>query len=76
MKNIILSAVAILLAIGASTKAQDQKYANPSFIPSNIPLNPDYSDMTPIEYMEPRPDDVLWSKVVWRQIDLRRNNFV
>lgn len=38
---------------------------------SNIPTSPSFDGQKPIEYLNPRADDVLWSKVVYRMIDLR-----
>lgn len=40
-------------------------------LPSNIPTSPSFEGQKPIEYLNPRADDVLWSKVVYRMIDLR-----
>ena len=38
-----------------------------SNLPTSIPLD----DREPIEYNNPRADDILWQKVVYRIIDLR-----
>ena len=40
-------------------------------LPSNIPTSPSFDGQKPIEYLNPRADDVFWSKVVYRMIDLR-----
>ena len=62
ISTFLISAITII----AQTGNLNQKYLD-----SNIPTNPDLSSLEPIDYLEPRPDDVMWSKVLWRQIDLR-----
>ncbi len=45
-------------------------------IASNIPTSISLEERKPIEYNNPRADDIIWSKVVYRIIDLReRMNF-
>jgi gliding motility associated protien GldN len=40
-------------------------------IPSNLPTSYDMKALTPIEFQNPRADDVYWQKVVYRVLDLR-----
>lgn len=40
-------------------------------IPTNLPTAYDMKDLTPIEYVSPRADDIYWQKVVYRVLDLR-----
>lgn len=66
MKNIFRSFL-LLSAITMCTYAMAQSDgAN-----SNIAANPSFDEISVIDYPMPRPDDVMWSKVLWRMVDLR-----
>ena len=41
------------------------------FVDSNLPTSGPKEDLAPIEFLNPRADDIFWQKVVYRMIDLR-----
>lgn len=59
-----------LSAYGQGTTENDFFNENGE-IPSNLPTSYDMADLTPIEFVNPRADDIYWQKVVYRVIDLR-----
>ena len=40
-------------------------------VESNLPTSGPKEDLKPIEFLNPRADDIFWQKVVYRMIDLR-----
>lgn len=40
-------------------------------IPNNLPTSGPKENLEPIEFLNPRADDIFWQKVVYRMIDLR-----
>lgn len=64
------------MALGTSTASAQSSTTNDFFnefgeIPANLPTSYDMKDLKPIEYINPRPDDIYWQKVVYRVLDLR-----
>jgi len=41
------------------------------YVESNLPTSGPKEDLAPIEFLNPRADDIFWQKVVYRMIDLR-----
>lgn len=67
---------AAVLALGLGTASAQSSTTNDFFnengeIPTNLPTAYDMKDLTPIEFVNPRADDIYWQKVVYRVIDLR-----
>jgi hypothetical protein len=72
--RLIIAAAA--LALGLGTASAQSSTTNDFFnengeIPTNLPTAYDMKDLTPIEFVNPRADDIYWQKVVYRVIDLR-----
>ncbi len=61
--RIALVAFASAFFVGANAQSEGQS--------SNIATNPSFEDFKVLDMNMPRPDDVMWSKVLWRMIDLR-----
>ncbi|MDR3266471.1 MAG: gliding motility protein GldN [Tannerella sp.] len=69
----ILMIVSLILT---SISAFSQQDANSFFdengnIASNLPTSGPKEDLKPIEFLNPRADDIYWQMVVYRMIDLR-----
>ena len=66
--------IGILMATAAI--AQETETGGQSFfgengeIASNLPTSIPLKDRKPIEYNNPRADDIIWSKVIYRVIDM------
>lgn len=70
-RNILIG---LLSLSAASTVAQDTDisfFTETGEILSNMPTSIDISEREPVEYNNPRIDDVIWQKTVYRIIDLR-----
>jgi gliding motility associated protien GldN len=70
-RNILIG---LLSLSAASTVAQDTDisfFTETGEILSNMPTSIDMSEREPVEYNNPRIDDVIWQKTVYRIIDLR-----
>lgn len=70
-RNILIG---LLSLSAASTVAQDTDisfFTETGEILSNMPTSLDMSEREPVEYNNPRIDDVIWQKTVYRIIDLR-----
>lgn len=52
--------------VGDENSAPEEVAEIPSDLPTSIPLE----DREPIEYNNPRADDIIWSKVIYRVIDM------
>ena len=64
MKRVVLAILAVIMIVPFSgTKAQDLK--TEVYVNEHIPFK------SPIPYPYVREADVMWSKIVWRMIDLR-----
>lgn len=65
----------LLFIVPALANAQETE--NPFFdesgdiVMTNLPTSIDLAERKPIEYNNPRADDIVWQKVVYRIIDLR-----
>ena len=75
MKKIFRNILIGLLSLSAaSAVAQDTDisfFTETGEILSNMPTSIDMSEREPVEYNNPRIDDVIWQKTVYRIIDLR-----
>ncbi|GHT32931.1 gliding motility protein GldO [Bacteroidia bacterium] len=70
----ILMIVSLILAsISAAFAQQDTNsfFDENGTIASNLPTSGPKEDLKPIEFLNPRADDIWWSQVVYRMIDLR-----
>lgn len=68
--RILMIVCAALLA--SNTYAQlDALEANRGTSESNIAANPSLEDVSVIDFPLPSADNIMWSKVLWRMIDLR-----
>ena len=73
-----LLVVALIFAVNFIASAQvDESFFNEfGEIANNLPTSGPKEDLAPIEFLNPRADDIFWQKVVYRMIDLReRINF-
>lgn len=69
--KIILLTIAALASFSAQAQVADNLFFdNFGEVSSNL-ISGDPTERTPIEYNNPRADDVIWSKVVYRVLDLR-----
>lgn len=65
---ISLSAV---LTYGQGATTENDFFNENGEIPANLPTSYDMEELAPIEYQNPRADDIYWQKVVYRVLDLR-----
>ena len=52
-------------------QASDSFFDENGEIASNLPTSGPKEDLKPIEFLNPRADDIFWQRVVYRMIDLR-----
>ena len=72
--RLIIAAAAMALGLGtasAQSSTTNDFFNENGEIPTNLPTAYDMKDLTPIEFVNPRADDIYWQKVVYRVIDLR-----
>lgn len=69
----LLIGVMSLLSLQIAAQETDTSFfdGNGGVIESNIPTSIDLSQREPIQYNNPRAEDVVWQQVVYRIIDLR-----
>lgn len=65
----------LMSLLAVSAMAQDEDYSffgeDGEIAASNLPTSIPLDERKPIEYNNPRADDIIWQKVVYRVIDLR-----
>ncbi len=69
-----LFVVGVFFLFAGQLSAQDKEnsfFEGNGEISTNLPTSVPLEDRKPIEYNNPRADDIIWSKVVYRIIDLR-----
>lgn len=76
MKRVFHLLIGFLLLSGVSASAQDAGFFDVNGdvsgeIASNLPTSGPKKDLKPIEFVNPRPDDIFWQKVIYRVVDLR-----
>lgn len=74
MKTIKILMIASFFLTSISVFGQQDAYSffgEDGSIASNLPTSGPKEDLKPIEFLNPRADDIFWSKVVYRIIDLR-----
>ena len=72
-RNLLLG-LALLLAAPAMAQDDTNKSFfddNGGFVESSMPTSIPLNERKPIDYNDPRADDIIWSKVIYRIIDLR-----
>lgn len=74
--NRLLLTILVAFSVGVGVSFSQSSTTNDFFnefgeIPSNLPTSYDMKDLTPIEFINPRADDMYWQKVVYRVLDLR-----
>ena len=63
-----------LLPLAANAQEEEQSFFGENgdvAVITNLPTSVDLEERKPVEYNNPRADDILWQKVVYRIIDLR-----
>jgi gliding motility associated protien GldN len=58
-------------AANAQSNTMDDFFNENGEIASDLPTSYEMEDLKPIEFVNPRADDIYWQKVVYRVIDLR-----
>lgn len=74
--NRIFIILLVVFSTGVTTVNSQSTTQNDFFneygeIPSNLPTAYEMKDLAPIEFQNPRADDIYWQKVVYRVLDLR-----
>ena len=67
--RLIIAAAALTLGLGtasAQSSTTNDFFNENGEIPTNLPTAYDMKDLTPIEFVNPRADDIYWQKVVYR----------
>ena len=67
----VILVVALALCMTEFALAQKDYFNELGEVPTNLPTSYDKNDMAPIQFLNPRADDIMWNKVVYRLIDLR-----
>ncbi|MBP5306979.1 MAG: gliding motility protein GldN [Paludibacteraceae bacterium] len=60
-----------ITAANAQSNTMDDFFNENGEIASDLPTSYEMEDLKPIEFVNPRADDIYWQKVVYRVIDLR-----
>ena len=70
-RNILIGLLSLSAASAVAQVTDISFFTETGEILSNMPTSIDMSEREPVEYNNPRIDDVLWQKTVYRIIDLR-----
>ena len=70
-RNILIGLLSLSAASAVAQDTDISFFTETGEILSNLPTTIDMSEREPVEYNNPRVDDVIWQKVVYRIIDLR-----
>ncbi len=60
-----------VVTLNAQSSTQNDFFNEFGEIPNNLPTAYELEDLEPIEFLNPRADDIYWQKVVYRVLDLR-----
>ena len=70
-RNILIGLLSLSAASAVAQVTDISFFTETGEILSNMPTSIDMSEREPVEYNNPRIDDVIWQKTVYRIIDLR-----
>lgn len=70
-RNILIGLLSLSAASAVAQDTDISFFTETGEILSNMPTSIDLSEREPVEYNNPRIDDVIWQKTVYRIIDLR-----
>jgi gliding motility associated protien GldN len=70
-RNILIGLLSLSAASAVAQDTDISFFTETGEILSNMPTSLDMSEREPVEYNNPRIDDVIWQKTVYRIIDLR-----
>ena len=70
-RNILIGLLSLSAASAVAQDTDISFFTETGEILSNMPTSIDMSEREPVEYNNPRIDDVIWQKTVYRIIDLR-----
>ena len=70
-RNILIGLLSLSAASAVAQDTDISFFTETGEILSNLPTTIDMSEREPVEYNNPRVDDVVWQQVVYRIIDLR-----
>ena len=70
-RNILIGLLSLSAASAVAQDTDISFFTETGEILSNMPTSIDISEREPVEYNNPRIDDVIWQKTVYRIIDLR-----
>jgi len=69
--TLLVAFIGVATVSSQSSTTQNDFFNEYGEIPSNLPTSYEMKDLTPIEFQNPRADDIYWQKVVYRVLDLR-----
>lgn len=70
-RNILIGLISLSATSAVAQDTDISFFTETGEILSNLPTTIDMSEREPVEYNNPRVDDVVWQQVVYRIIDLR-----
>lgn len=70
-KRFLLIISILVASVSAFAQVDDSFFNEYGEIDNNLPTSGPKEEIAPIEFLNPRADDIFWQKVVYRMIDLR-----